>query len=90
MARGKNSRTTYGHRLICEQPCGLQVQVYGSRVTAFKSDCQNPYTWRECCVNARRSHKVVAGSRRVRAPMRLAGNHYVVSGYAEAIEDIAN
>jgi formate dehydrogenase len=84
-----SNNRTFTHCLICEQLCGLEVELRDGVIQSIRPDRQNPYTWRDFCVKGQQSHEVAASPWRVRAPMKRVGDRFAEASYDEAIDDIA-
>ena len=89
MMNSTGLRQVYTHCLICEQLCGLEVEVEDGKVLSIRPDRQNPYTWRDFCVKGQQAHEVAASPWRVRSPMKRVGSRFVETSYEEAVADIA-
>ncbi|MGP4054425.1 molybdopterin-containing oxidoreductase family protein [Mycobacterium sp. 4D054] len=83
------SRTVHTFCRYCLASCGVEVTVEGNRVVKISADKQNPHSWRDFCAKGRTAHQVVEHPRRILAPMKRVGDHYVETGWDEAIADIA-
>ena len=89
MTDDRTQSTVFTHCLICEQLCGLEVEVQDGGVRSIRPDKQNPYTWRDFCVKGQRAHEVASSPWRVRAPMKRVDGRFVEASYEEAVDDIA-
>ncbi len=74
---------------ICEQACGLKVTVSGNEILEIQPDKENPYSWRDFCIKAKKADEVRSHPVRIRSPLRRVGTRYVEASYEEAIEDIS-
>jgi len=82
------AETVFTFCRICEARCGLAVTVADDRVTRIAPDKENPHTWRDFCVKGRTACQVLEHPRRLRAPMKRVGDHYVEFPYDEAVGEI--
>lgn len=73
---------------ICEQMCGLSVQVDNGKVVRIDPDKENAHNWRDYCVKGALSYLALEHPQRIRRPMKRVGDKYVETSYAEAIADI--
>lgn len=73
---------------ICEQMCGLSVQVDNGKVVRIDPDKDNAHNWRDYCIKGAQAHLSLDHPKRIRRPMKRVGDRYVETSYAEAIADI--
>ncbi len=79
----------YTYCSICEQACGLKVTVSGNEILEIQPDKENPYSWRDFCIKAKKADEVRSHPVRIRSPLRRVGTRYVEATYEEAIDDIS-
>ncbi|UXA16787.1 molybdopterin-dependent oxidoreductase [Mycobacterium sp. SMC-4] len=82
-------RTVHTFCRYCLAACGVEVTVADNRVLKISPDKQNPHSWRDFCAKGRTAAQVVEHPARITAPMKRVGDHYVETGWDEAIADIA-
>lgn len=83
-------KTVYTNCRICTSNCGVKVTVNeDNRVEHIGPDKDNPYTWRDFCRKGQTACETLYHPRRLLAPMRREGDHYVEASWDEAITDIA-
>jgi len=78
----------FTHCLICEQLCGLDVEVENNRVASIRPDKANPYTWRDFCIKGQRAGEVAGSPWRITSPMRRTPSGFVRASWDDLIEDV--
>lgn len=74
----------------CLASCGVEVTVADNRVRKIAADKRNPHSWQDFCAKGRTAAEAVEHPRRILAPMRRTGGHYVETSWDEALRDIAD
>lgn len=85
----EGAQTVFTFCRYCLASCGIEVSVEANRVRKISADKQNPHSWQDFCAKGRTAAQLVEHPRRILAPMRRVGDHYVEATWDEAISDIA-
>lgn len=84
--------STETHRTLCrmcDDRCGIRVDIEDGRVVAISGDPDHLYNRGRVCIKARAAVEMVNHPDRLRTPLKRSGDDWVEVGLGEALDDIA-